>query len=92
MLEELRNLAKKRGAKIYAEVAGYGLNSDAFHMTMPSKEGKGAAKCMELALKDASMNPEDVQYINAHGTSTYYNDLYESMAIKKSLRPSRGQI
>lgn len=81
ILEEME-MAKKRGAKIYAEIVGYGLNSDAFHMTMPSKEGKGAAKCMALALKDANVNPDEVQYINAHGTSTYYNDLYESMAIK----------
>ena len=82
MLEELEH-AKKRGADIYAEVIGYGMNSDAFHMTTPSEGGKGAAKCMELTLKDAGLNPEDVDYINAHGTSTYYNDLYETMAIKK---------
>ncbi|MEE9542258.1 MAG: beta-ketoacyl-ACP synthase II, partial [Thermodesulfobacteriota bacterium] len=81
MLEELE-MAKKRGAEIYAEVAGYGMNSDAFHMTTPSEGGKGAAKCMALAMKDAGLNPEDVDYINAHGTSTYYNDLYETMAIK----------
>ncbi len=81
MLEELEG-AKKRGAKIYAEIAGYGMNSDAFHMTTPSEGGKGARRCMELALEDANLNPEDVDYINAHGTSTYYNDLYETMAIK----------
>jgi 3-oxoacyl-[acyl-carrier-protein] synthase II len=81
MLEDLE-MAKKRGAKIYAEVTGYGMNSDAFHMTTPSEGGKGARKCMELALKDAKLNPDDIDYINAHGTSTYYNDLYETMAIK----------
>ena len=82
ILEELES-AKKRGAKIYAEITGYGMNSDAFHMTMPSEGGVGASKCMELALKDAKTNPEDIQYINAHGTSTYYNDYYETLAIKK---------
>ncbi|MEK6532190.1 MAG: beta-ketoacyl-ACP synthase II [Deltaproteobacteria bacterium] len=82
-LEELGS-ARKRGARIYAEVAGYGLNSDAFHMTTPSPEGLGAQKCMTIALKDAGLNPEDIGYINAHGTSTHYNDLYETMAIKKA--------
>lgn len=82
VLEELES-AKKRGAKIYAELAGYGMNSDAYHMTTPSPDGVGAARCMELAVKDAGLNKEDVGYINAHGTSTYYNDLYETMGIKK---------
>ncbi len=82
ILEELES-AKKRGARIYAELAGYGMNSDAFHMTMPSPEGAGAAKCMGLALEDGGLNASDVDYINAHGTSTYYNDLYETAAIKK---------
>ncbi len=82
MIEELES-ARARGADIYAEIVGYGANSDAFHMTTPSEGGVGAAKCMELALKDAGMNPDEVDYINAHGTSTYYNDLYETMAIKK---------
>lgn len=81
-LEELES-AKKRGAKIYAELAGYGMNSDAFHMTTPAPDGLGMARCMELAIKSAGINPEDVSYINAHGTSTYYNDLYETKAIKK---------
>ena len=80
-LESLES-AKARGAKIYAEVVGYGMNSDAYHMTTPSIDGEGAARCMGLALKDAGLNPEDVDYINAHGTSTYYNDLYETKAIK----------
>ena len=82
VIEELEH-ARKRGARIYAELAGYGMNSDAFHMTMPSPEGRGAAECMALALEDARMAPAEVDYINAHGTSTYYNDLYESMAIKE---------
>jgi 3-oxoacyl-[acyl-carrier-protein] synthase II len=82
VLEELE-LAKKRGARIYAEVVGYGLNSDAYHMTTPSPDGQGAAKCITLALKDAGLSHGEVGYINAHGTSTYYNDLYETMAIKK---------
>lgn len=82
VLEELES-AKKRGAKIYAEVVGYGLNSDAYHMTTPSPDGTGAAKCMEIALKSSGLAKEDIGYINAHGTSTHYNDLYETMAIKK---------
>lgn len=82
VLEELES-AKKRGAKIYAEVVGYGLNSDAYHMTTPSPDGVGAAKCIEIALKSSGLAKEDIGYINAHGTSTHYNDLYETMAIKK---------
>lgn len=82
VLEELES-AKRRGAQIYAEIVGYGLNSDAYHITAPSPDGKGAARCMELALRDGRVNREEVDYINAHGTSTYYNDLYETMAIKK---------
>lgn len=82
VLEELES-ARKRGAKIYAEVVGYGLNSDAYHMTTPSPDGVGAAKCIEIALKSSGLAKEDIGYINAHGTSTHYNDLYETMAIKK---------
>ncbi len=81
-LEELES-ARKRGARIYAELAGYGMNSDAYHITAPSVDGVGAARCMELALEDAGLNPEEIDHINAHGTSTYYNDLYETKAIKK---------
>ena len=91
VLEELES-AKKRGAKIYAEIIGYGMNSDAFHMTMPSKEGVGASKCMELALKDAKLNAADIQHINAHGTSTYYNDYYETLAIKKVFGPHAEKL
>lgn len=81
VLEEYE-AAKKRGAKIYGEVAGYGATADAHHMTTPSPNGEGASRCMQLALDDAGMNASEIDYINAHGTSTYYNDLYETMAIK----------
>lgn len=81
ILEE-RERALKRGAKIYAEVIGYGANGDAHHMTAPAPEGEGAARCMRLALKDAEIQPDDVDYINAHGTSTEYNDMNETQAIK----------
>lgn len=81
ILEELES-AKKRGAKIYGEVVGYGASGDAHHMTTPSPNGAGAARCMQMALDDAKMNANEIDYINAHGTSTYYNDLYETMAIK----------
>ena len=81
ILEELEH-AKKRGAKIYAEVVGYGCSADAFHITSPAEDGSGAAKAMEFAMEDAGVTPKDVTYINAHGTSTHHNDLFETRAIK----------
>src|ERR1043165_4072111 len=83
ILEELE-FARRRGARIYAEVVGYGMTGDAFHITMPDASGSGAVRVMQKTLKDAGANPEDVDYINAHGTSTPYNDKFETMAIKKT--------
>ncbi len=83
VLEELEH-AIKRGAKIYAELAGYGATDDAFHITAPLEDGSGSTKCMLLALKDAGLNPQDIQYINAHGTSTPLNDKGETMSIKNA--------
>ena len=82
LLEELER-ARGRGAKIYAEMVGYGMSSDAFHITQPSENGDGAVRVMTNAIKDAGVQPQDVHYINAHGTSTHYNDKLETMAIKK---------
>ena len=83
VLEEYEQ-AKARGAKIYAELIGVGMNSDAYHMTAPSVDGSGAAKCMHLALNDAGINKDEVDYINAHGTSTPAGDLAETMAVKSA--------
>lgn len=84
VLESLEH-AKARGAKIYAEIAGYGATGDAYHITSPAEDGSGAAKAMEMAIADAGMRPEDIDYINAHGTSTHHNDLFETKAIKAAL-------
>ncbi len=81
VLEELEH-AKKRGARIYAEVTGYGCTSDAYHITSPAEDGAGAARAMTNAMEDAGLKPEDVTYINAHGTATHHNDLFETRAIK----------
>ncbi len=81
ILEELEH-AKARGARILAEVVGYGATADAYHITSPIEDGSGAARAMEDAMKEAGVSPEDVDYINAHGTSTHYNDLFETRAIK----------
>ncbi len=81
LLEELEH-AKKRGARIYCELTGYGLSSDAYHMTSPAPDGNGARRCMEGALRHASLNPDDLEYINAHGTSTEVGDICETRAIK----------
>lgn len=81
VLESLEH-AKARGARILAEIAGYGCTSDAYHITSPEENGAGAAKAMEFAMKEANLEPKDIDYINAHGTSTHHNDLFETRAIK----------
>ncbi|MCA8938663.1 MAG: beta-ketoacyl-[acyl-carrier-protein] synthase II, partial [Planctomycetes bacterium] len=91
VLEELER-AKARGAKIYCEMAGYGATDDAFHITAPAESGEGATQSMILALKDAAMNPEDVSYVNAHGTSTPLNDKMESRAVRTALGSHADKI
>ncbi len=84
VLESLEH-AQKRGARIYGELAGYGATCDAYHITSPAEDGSGAAKAMEWAIKDAGASPEDMDYVNAHGTGTHHNDLFETKAIKLAL-------
>ena len=91
VLEELEH-AKKRGAKIYAEMAGYGATADAFHMTAPDPEGRGAAEAMRVALQDAQLSPDQIGYINAHGTSTELNDKIETLAIKQTFNSAATTV
>ena len=84
--------ATARGARIYAELAGFGLNSDAYHMTAPPEDGQGARRCMEIALADARLSPSDVDYINAHGTSTPAGDLAETRAVKAAFGEHAGRL
>jgi 3-oxoacyl-[acyl-carrier-protein] synthase II len=84
MILEDYDFARKRGAKIYAELVGYGMTADAFHITMPDETASGAVRVMEMALRDGATRPEQVNYINAHGTSTPYNDKFETLAIRKT--------
>ena len=91
VLEELEH-AKKRGAKIYAEIIGFGSTTDAYHITSPSPDGEGGAKAMIRAIQDAKINPEDIDYINAHGTSTHLNDSTETKAIKTALGDASQKV
>ncbi len=91
VLEELE-FARRRGARIYAELVGYGMTADAFHITMPDDTGSGAIRVMQKTIEDAGIKPEDVGYINAHGTSTPYNDKFESLAIRKTFGEHAYQL
>lgn len=91
ILEELEH-AKARGAEILAEVVGYGATADAYHITSPIEDGSGAARAMTDAMKEAGVSPEDVDYINAHGTSTHHNDLFETRAIKAAFGAAAGKL
>jgi 3-oxoacyl-[acyl-carrier-protein] synthase II len=89
ILEELEH-AKKRGARIYAELAGYGASSDAYHLTQPCPDADGATRAMKAAIEDAGLTPEGIDHVNAHGTSTHFNDKVETLAIKKALGEERA--
>jgi 3-oxoacyl-[acyl-carrier-protein] synthase II len=89
VMEELES-AKARGAEIYCEVGGFGMTCDAYHITAPAEDGSGAARAMTAAMNDAGLNPDDIDYINAHGTSTQLNDKIETMAIKTAFGPERA--
>ena len=91
VIEELEH-ALKRGAKIYAEIKGYGCTSDAYHITSPEEHGEGAAKAMEKAMTEAGVTPAEVDYINAHGTSTHHNDLFETRAIKLAFKEEAKNV
>ena len=91
VLEELEH-AKKRGARIYAEVLGYGCSADAYHITSPAEDGSGAARAMENAIADGGLAPSDITYINAHGTATHHNDLFETRAIKLVFGEHAGKL
>ena len=91
ILEEYEH-AKKRNAKIYAEIVGYGASSDAYHVTSPSPDGEGGKRAMENAIQDAQILPQDITYINAHGTSTHLNDMCETMAIKSALKDASKNV
>jgi len=91
VLEEMGS-AVKRGARIYGELTGFGCNADAHHITAPSPGGEGAARCMNLALKDSGINPEDIDYVNAHGTSTYMNDLCETQGMKSVFKENAKKL
>ena len=91
VLEELEH-AKARGARIYAEVVGYGATADAYHITSPIEDGSGAAHAMTDAMKEAGVQPEEIDYINAHGTGTHHNDLFETRAIKAALGDAAKKV
>lgn len=92
MIIEPLEAALERGAHIYAEIVGYGMSGDGYHMTAPAPDGEGMARCMGAALADAGLGPEGIDYINAHGTSTHFNDLYETRAIKSVFGEKAGSI